>query len=175
MFVIGILLGTIVGYQKLFNTCDDTDIEEWRPPKLLTEKDTIIVDMLLSEHKSVSFVFSDPDLPDNELIYASSGFCNFTGYDKHEIINRNCRFLQGPKTAKKDIDYIRDCIKKKKEASVSLLNYKKDGEPFNNQFFLCPLFRKDNGRLAYFLGVQVETDNLGPGQAHMNNGWVYRL
>lgn len=39
-----------------------------------------------------------------------------------------------------DIVKIRDAIKENKEACLCLINYKKNGSAFNNQFYLVPLF-----------------------------------
>ena len=72
-----------------------------------------------------SFVLTDPNLPDNPIIYASEQFSKFTGYSKDEIEGRNCRFLQGEKTDPEDVKEIRSAINSKREASLQLLNYKK--------------------------------------------------
>ena len=101
-----------------------------------------------------NFVITDPDYIDNPIIYASEGFCTFTGYSKQEIEKRNCRFLQGPETDPQHVRKIREAIDNQKEACLEILNYKKDGSTFRNQFFLCPLLSAE-GSLSYFIGVQV--------------------
>ena len=129
-----------------------------------------IIDMLNSAgHEDVSFCICDPGQDDCPIIFASDGFCNFTGYAVNEIEGRNCRFLQGPGTEKADVDKIRSAIKSEKEESVNLLNYKKDGTSFNNQFFLSPLYDRE-GKLAYYIGCQCSVKKLGPGQAPANPG-----
>lgn len=120
-------------------------------------------------HEDVSFCICDPDQKDCPIVFASDGFCNFTGYAVDEIEGRNCRFLQGPGTEKADVDKIRSAVKNEKEDSVNLLNYKKDGTSFNNEFFLSPLYGKD-GKLKYYIGVQCSVKKLGPGQAPANPG-----
>ena len=50
-----------------------------------------------------SFVIADPSLPDCPIVFASDGFLDFTGYTREEILGRNCRFLQGPKTDKQSV------------------------------------------------------------------------
>lgn len=146
---------------------------QFNPPKSLSERDSTIIDMLNSAgHEDVSFCVCDPEIKDCPIIFASDGFCNITGYQANEIEGRNCRFLQGPGTDDGDVDKIRAAIKSEKEESVNLLNYKKDGTSFNNQFFLSPLFDK-KGKLAYFIGVQCSVKKLGRGQAPQNPGWVY--
>lgn len=51
-------------------------------------------------------------------------------------MGKNCRFLQGPDTEKSDVERIADAIKKEKDVSVNLLNYKKDGTKFINEVSL---------------------------------------
>ena len=85
---------------------------------------------------------------DMPIIFASQGFCNFTGYANNEIEGRNCRFLQGEGTAPDDVAHIRSCLEKETEGSINLLNYRKDGTPFVNEFFLAPL-RDAQGKVCY--------------------------
>ena len=54
--------------------------------------------------------------------------------------------------------YLLQAIKAKKECSLKLLNYKKDGSRFMNQFFLTPLYKPDKKTIAYYIGVQKEID-----------------
>ena len=46
------------------------------------------------ERVQQNFVISDPSIPDCPIVFASDGFCEMTGYDRYEILGRNCRFLQ---------------------------------------------------------------------------------
>ncbi|CAM9823548.1 unnamed protein product, partial [Chrysoparadoxa australica] len=86
----------------------------------------------------------------------------------------NCRFLQGPETDQKDVAVIRNAIKDARETNVCLLNYRKNGTTFVNQFFVSPL-RNANGKVCYYLGVQVAVDKLASGQQPSNAGWVYSM
>ena len=140
----------------------------------LRERDYTIIDMLNSaSHEDVSFCVCDPALPDCPIVFASDGFCRFTGYDHEEIEGKNCRFLQGAETSKDDVDRIRKAIANQQEASVNLLNYRKDGTAFNNQFFLAPLYDESGQQLLYFLGCQCSVARLGPGQGPSNHAWIY--
>lgn len=40
-------------------------------------------------------ILTDNQLPDNPIIFCNKAFEMMTGYDRHEIIGHNCRFLQG--------------------------------------------------------------------------------
>jgi PAS domain S-box-containing protein len=135
--------------------------------KKLGVKEELLLKMLCTEQgkgNGVCFVITDFEQPDNPIVYASPAFCSFTQYRKEEIEGRNCRFLQGDKTDKKHVAQIRKAVEAEMECSLELVNHKKDGTTFLNQFFLCPLYGpSDNGKkttrpnkLQYFLGVQCE-------------------
>jgi PAS domain S-box-containing protein len=102
-----------------------------------------------------NFVISDPLLPDNPIVYASQGFLNLTGYTLQEVLGRNCRFLQGPMTDPKAVTKIRAGIEKGEDTTVVLLNYRKDGSTFWNQFFIAAL-RDGDGNIVNYLGVQCK-------------------
>lgn len=126
------------------DTPGKSSARQFVPERELCETDNILVDMLNSRgHENVSFCVCDPHLADIPIIFASEGFCRFTGYAYDEIEGRNCRFLQGPKTKRDEVDRIRDAIQGEKERSVNLLNYRKDGTPFVNEFFISPLRDKE--------------------------------
>jgi PAS domain S-box-containing protein len=90
------------------------------------------------------FVLSDPKLPDNPIVFATPDFCKLTGYSSNEVLGRNCRFLQGPGTDKRAVDVIRKAVATGSDATVCLINYKADGTPFWNQFFIAALRDSDN-------------------------------
>nr|AML79145.1 putative LOV domain-containing protein [Leucostegia immersa] len=102
-----------------------------------------------------SFVMSNPYLPGMPVIYASDKFLQLTGYQKDEVIGRNCRFLQGQETDACAVQQIRDCIKAEKACTVRVINYRKDGSPFWNLLHVAPV-RDHTAKIAYFVGVQWE-------------------
>jgi len=91
-----------------------------------------------------NFVLSDPRLPDNPIVFASPGFYKLTGYTAKEVLGRNCRFLQGPGTDPRAVEVIRKGIQTGADTTVCILNYKADGTPFWNQFFLASLRDSEN-------------------------------
>ena len=103
----------------------------------------------------IATVISNPRRPDNPLEVANSAFCSLTGYSESEIIGRNCRFLAGPLTEPWITDRIRDAIAARRPVLADILNYRRDGRPFRNAVLVSPLF-DDEGRLAWFLGSQVD-------------------
>lgn len=125
--------------------------------RILMEPDYRLIHSLV--HSQQNFVLSDPSLPDNPIVYASEGFCRMTGYKRSEVVGRNCRFLQGPGTDLAAVDLIRQGIQEGRDISVCLLNYKADGKPFWNQFFLAALKDAD-GQVVNYVGVQCEVTNI---------------
>eukprot|EP01034_Spumella_vulgaris_P029243 gene29243-36260_t len=102
-----------------------------------------------------NFLITDPSLPDNPIVYASDGFCNLTGYKRSDVLGRNCRFLQGPGTDPIANELIREGLRSHNDVTVCLLNYKADGTPFWNQFYLASLKDRE-GKIVNFMGVQCD-------------------
>ena len=98
---------------------------------------------------------ADASLPDNPLIYANAGFERLTGYSVTDVLGRNCRFLQGPGTDPATVDTLRTAIREKREVTVQLLNYRKDGTPFWNRLAITPV-RGNSGAVTHFIGVQSD-------------------
>ena len=111
-----------------------------------------------------SFCITDPTLPDNAIVYASSAFMELTGYTNGEIMGRNCRFLQGPRTDTADIDTLRKGIEDGVDASVVILNYKKDGTPFWNHVYVAAV-QDINHNVTNYIGMQVQVHSPIPKQS----------
>lgn len=113
----------------------------------LVKSDFSLMESLTSGQQN--FVLSDPRLPDNPIVYASPGFYQLTGYAQDQVLGRNCRFLQGPATDPRAVDIIRKAIASGSDSTTCLLNYKADGTPFWNQFFIAALRDADNCIVNY--------------------------
>ena len=98
-------------------------------------------------------LITDPNQPDNPVVYANPGFERITGYSAEEILGRNCRFLQGEDTDQAALEELRAALEEGRECRVVLRNYKKDGTPFWNELYLSPV-HDEEGRLLNFVGVQ---------------------
>jgi PAS domain S-box-containing protein len=123
------------------------------PVKTLMEPDFRLMTALSGSQQN--FAISDPSLPDNPIVYCSQGFLELTGYTLDQVLGRNCRFLQGPGTDQSAVEVIRKGINEGVDTSVCLLNYKADGTPFWNQFFVASLRDAENNVVNY-VGVQCE-------------------
>ncbi|MGX7594726.1 PAS domain-containing protein [Planococcus plakortidis] len=101
----------------------------------------------------VGTIVTDPKKEDNPIIYANRTFTELTGYEKGEILGRNCRFLQGPKTDPEAVDRLRQAIKNQEKVTVVLRNYRKDGTPFWNRLAVAPVTVEEK---LYFIGTQTD-------------------
>ncbi len=102
---------------------------------------------------SSGVVITDPNLPDNPIIFANPGFYEITQYSAEEIIGYNCRFLQGRETDPGIVKEIRDAIAEQRRFTGTILNYRKDGTPFVDELSISPVF-DEAGQLMNFVGLQ---------------------
>ncbi|WP_082678916.1 PAS domain S-box protein [Halobacterium sp. CBA1132] len=101
----------------------------------------------------IGILLTDPQQKDNPIVYANEEFTALTGYERQEVIGRNCRFLQGEGTAEEPVAELRAAIENEASAVVELRNYRKDGTAFWNRVRIAPLF-DDNGEIDLFVGFQ---------------------
>ena len=101
----------------------------------------------------VAVVLTNPNLPDNPIIYLNRAFERITGYSREAAIGRNCRFLQGPDTDPDAVRQLREAISEKRDLTLDILNYRADDTPFWNRLVLSPLTDSDNN-VPYFIGLQ---------------------
>ena len=98
---------------------------------------------------------SDPDLPDSPLVYVNRVFEEKSGYTQDEMIGRNCRFLQGDDHDQPALQTLREAIAEHQACTVTLRNYRKNGELFLNKLSIRPLVDREN-RVIYYLGIQYD-------------------
>jgi diguanylate cyclase (GGDEF)-like protein/PAS domain S-box-containing protein len=104
---------------------------------------------------NTGLVITDPNLPNNPIIFVNPGFTKITGYTAEEAIGRNCRFLQGAGTDQAAIQQIQAAIAVSQSVTCTLLNYRKDGTPFWNELMISPVFNSE-GTLTHFIGLQTD-------------------
>jgi PAS domain S-box-containing protein len=124
----------------------------------VTDNDAAELPHLLSQILDTcvnGITLSDPYQDDCPLIYANEAFELITGYDRDEIIGRNCRFLQGDDRDQAGIEKVREAMRTESSVTVTLRNYRKDGTLFHNRFSIRPIYDRA-GKLRYFLGIQYD-------------------
>ena len=115
-----------------------------------------------------AFCLTDSWKPDNPIVSASDGFLKMFGYERREVLQNNCRFMQGHSTAGDAVRRIRNAIFMGQEHSELIVNYRKDGTPFWNFLFVCPLV--EDGIVRYCLGGQINiSKDMGTGHRDIMN------
>ena len=88
--------------------------------------------------------------------WINDGFTRLTGYSLEEIIGRSPgELLQGPETDPKMIEIMSKSIKRKESFDVELINYSKDGTPYNIKVACNPL-RDENGVVTGFMAIESD-------------------
>jgi PAS domain S-box-containing protein len=100
-----------------------------------------------------SIVITDPNQPDDPLVYVNPAFERTTGYPAEEALGRNCRFLQGEDHDQPALEELRTAIYEERHCTVVLRNYRKDGTLFWNELSVYPV-RDEKGHMTNFVGVQ---------------------
>lgn len=103
----------------------------------------------------VGVVITDPLQEDNPMIYCNKSFEELTGYDKAEIIGKNCRFLQGEDTSLVAVEKIHKALAKQESVRVEIKNYRKNGSLFWNELHIYPVYLEKIGQ-TFFIGVQKD-------------------
>jgi PAS domain S-box-containing protein len=102
-----------------------------------------------------SIVISDPNLPDDPIVYVNPAFEETTGYAAEEALGHNCRFLQGEDRAQPAIAELRTAVREGRQCTAVLRNYRKDGTLFWNELSIYPVLDEER-RVSNFVGVQVD-------------------
>ncbi|GGM30537.1 PAS domain S-box protein [Haloarcula argentinensis] len=137
--------GTIDG---IVGVARDVTEQKERERELLRNKRAI-------DEAPVGVTITDPNRPDNPLIYANDHYRELTGYSLPELLGKNCRILQGENTDSEPVDALRDAIDAGEQVSVELRNYRKDGTEFWNRVRIAPV-RDDDGTVVNYVGFQQD-------------------
>jgi len=120
---------------------------------------------------SVSFVVVDSNKDDYPIVYCSENFRKLTGYGRDEIVGRNCRFLQypppdtipgevsRPPARSPAVEAFKRSLMLGQECQASIMNFRRDGEPFLNLISVIPVRWKDEVTgedKEYHVGFQVD-------------------
>jgi PAS domain S-box-containing protein len=93
------------------------------------------------------------DEPGPRIEYVNSAFEEITGYSVEEATGRTPRLLQGPDTDRDTLDAVRERLEAGSSFTAEVLNYKKDGTPFYNQWNLAPVQGED-GEIEHWVSIQ---------------------
>lgn len=116
-----------------------------------------LMDMVITNTKD-AILITEAEPIENEgpkIIYVNEAFTRMTGYTAEEVIGKTPRILQGPDTNKEELTRLKESLKRWEPCDVEVLNYKKNGEPFWNNFTVAPVANESG---CYTHWVAIERD-----------------
>ena len=144
---------------------DQGALEPLGRPGLHHWQQVTIVDSSLDVRDNVFFaavemtrmpmILADPRQEDCPIAFTNNAFLDLTGYEKDEVLGRNCRFLQGAGTDPAAVKQLREAVAERRPTALEILNYRRDGSPFWNAIFMGPVFDQA-GELIYFFASQLD-------------------
>jgi diguanylate cyclase (GGDEF)-like protein/PAS domain S-box-containing protein len=96
-------------------------------------------------------VITNPNQPDNPIVYCNASFERISGYRESELVGRSCRVLQANDRDQPELQELRDALRGERACHVVLRNYRKDGEMFLNSLSVTPV-RDAAGKVTHFVG-----------------------
>jgi len=92
---------------------------------------------------------------ERKVVYVNAAFCRLTGYEPHELLGKNPRFLQGDDKDQPELDALRESLRHAEPARALLRNQRKDGTVFVNDMQIYPL-KSGDGKVTHFIAYHRE-------------------
>ncbi|MEH1768611.1 MAG: PAS domain S-box protein [Nostoc sp.] len=91
--------------------------------------------------------------PGPHIIYVNEAFTRITGYSPEEVLGKTPRILQGAKTSRVELDKVWNALSHWESVTVQVINYRKDGSEFWNEFSIVPV-ADQTGCYTHWIAVQ---------------------
>lgn len=95
-------------------------------------------------------VVTDTDI---KIVFSTKNIIRMTGYTSEEIIGKSPKIFQGSFTSKEIAAEIRSAIDTHKPFEKMILNYRKDGTPYDCHIKGFPIFNS-KGNLSHFIAFE---------------------
>jgi diguanylate cyclase (GGDEF)-like protein/PAS domain S-box-containing protein len=126
------------------------DTNSLNPPWALFESIVVKANdvVLVTEAEPVESAVGGP-----RVVYVNPAFTRMTGYLPADIIGRTPRILHSPKTDRRELDRLRQALKRWEPVEVELLNVHKDGTEFWVQINITPI-ADETGWWTHWVAIQ---------------------
>ncbi len=125
--------------------------------KIQTEQLRLLQSVVINTNDAVVITEAEPiDSGGPRILYVNEAFTAITGYQPQEVLGKTPRILQGAKTDRAELDKVRLALSKWESITVEVINYRKDGSEFWNEFSLVPVADRD-GFYTHWIAVQRDT------------------
>jgi PAS domain S-box-containing protein len=121
------------------------------------EQVRLLQSVVVNTNDAVIITEAEPiDAPGPRVIYVNEAFTRITGYSPDEVLGQTPRILQGPNTSQAELHRVRTALSKWESVTVEVINYRKDGTEFWNEFSLVPV-ANTKGWYTHWIAVQRDT------------------
>jgi PAS domain S-box-containing protein len=125
--------------------------------KIQTEQLRLLQSVVIHTNDAVVITEAEPiESGGPRILYVNEAFTAITGYQPHEVLGKTPRILQGSKTDRAELNKVRFALSKWESVTVEVINYRKDGSEFWNEFSLVPVADRD-GLYTHWIAVQRDT------------------
>ncbi|MEL6815823.1 MAG: PAS domain S-box protein, partial [Cyanobacteria bacterium J06598_3] len=125
--------------------------------KQQAEELRLLQSVVVNTNDAVIITEAEPfDEPGPRILYVNAAFTDITGYEPAEVLGKTPRILQGPKTDRAELNRLRSALRAWQPVTVEVINYRKDGSEFWNEFSLVPV-ADDQGWYTHWIAVQRDT------------------
>jgi PAS domain S-box-containing protein len=94
---------------------------------------------------------TDATLPGNPITFANGAFIELSGYSLDELVGQDPHFMNGPDTDPEAIREYEAGMAERRDATLEILQYRKDGTPFHAALFASPLTDGQGTITSHFL------------------------
>jgi PAS domain S-box-containing protein len=125
--------------------------------KLQAEQVRLLQSVVINTNDAIIITEAEPiDTPGPRIIYVNEAFTRITGYQPHEVLGQTPRILQGAKTDQAELQKVRKALSLWEAVTIEVINYRKDGSEFWNEFSLVPV-ADAKGFYTHWIAVQRDT------------------
>jgi PAS domain S-box-containing protein len=125
--------------------------------KQQAEQVRLLQSVVVNTNDAVIVTEAEPiDAPGPRILYVNEAFTRITGYRLEEVLGKTPRILQGPKTDPAELQKVRRALACWEPVTVEVINYRKDGSEFWNEFSLVPVANAQ-GWYTHWIAVQRDT------------------
>ncbi|MFY8274816.1 PAS domain-containing protein [Pseudoalteromonas sp. SSDWG2] len=107
----------------------------------------------LFEHSFDAVLITTYDVDDPRILYSNPAHKEMSGYDKEDLLHQSPKIFQGPKTNKKILKRLRECLQRSEPFIGAAINYRKDGSEYHVEWKITPILDQQGNGIAY-LSIQ---------------------
>lgn len=97
------------------------------------------------------------------IVFVNAAMCCISGYTASELTGHSPCILQGPDTDQDTLDHLKAEISAGRSCRVELINYHKNGTPYEIELFVTPLSDK-SGQVTNYVAIQCDISQRKQGE-----------